>query len=80
MSYEEALQKWLREKYSIHMFTKVFYDSLLNKTTYVCDVVHIPDGRTFRSPRMDSYELALKYALDKGLELVEEINKISNLK
>ena len=80
MGCEEALQKWLREKHNIHMFTKVFHDSLLNKNTYSCDIIHIPDGRTVRSPRLDSYEEALEYALGKGIEMTEELNKINNLK
>ena len=65
-------QKELREQHSIHMFTKVFYDSLLNKTTYTCDAIHIPDGKTSRSPRMDTYEEALEYALEEGLKMINK--------
>ena len=69
--YQYVLQKWLREKHNIHMFTKVFYDSLLNKNTYACDIMHIPDGKTARSPRLDSYEEALEYALGEGLKMIK---------
>jgi hypothetical protein len=70
-------QKALREHHNIHMFTKVFYDSLLNKNTYACDAVHIPDGAVARSGRLDSYEEALEYALGKGIEMVNEINNLN---
>ena len=73
------LQKVLRRDYNIHMFTKVFYDSLLNKNTYSCDIIHIPDGKTVKSPRLDSYEEALQYAIDRGNEMVVELNENHNL-
>jgi hypothetical protein len=74
---QSSLQQWLRENHNIHMFTKVFYDSLLNKNTYVSDVMRIPDGNhPVRCPRLDSYELALEWALEEGLKMIDNVDRM----
>lgn len=70
---QSQLQKWLREKHNIHMFTRVYRDSVKDETTFACDVIRLlSDGRVVKSPRLETYEDALGYALNEGLKLIEE--------
>jgi len=70
---QSQLQAWLREKHNIHMYTKMFHDSLEEKTTFTCDTLKLNDGRvSFKSPMLETYEDALEYALNEGLKLIEK--------
>lgn len=70
---QSSLQRWLREIHMIHIVSKPFYDAHEHKTTYVSDIISIKHpNRIIKSPRCDSYEEALEYALEKALNLIEE--------
>ncbi len=69
--WQQAL-KWLREQHMIHIISKPFYDSKEKKTTYVSDVLSIKHPNLYiKSPRLDTYEDALKYALRDALNLIK---------
>jgi len=69
---QSILQKWLREAHEIHIVSKPFYDSIHDKTTYVSDVLSKNYPRRInKSPRCDTYEEALEYALEKALNMIE---------
>lgn len=67
---QSLLQKWLREEHNIHFIIKVFYDSLLNKTTYVADPIQLGQGKTKRLLPKDTYEEALEAGLFEALNLI----------
>ena len=67
---QSLLQKWLREKYDVHMLMKPFFDSI-GKDTFVCDVIRRVDGRVIKSTRCDTYEEAFEKGLVNGLNLIK---------
>lgn len=69
---QSILQAWLRTK-NIHMYTKMFHDSLENKTTYACDAFSRSSGKVkvMKSPKLETYEDALEYALNEGLNTLK---------
>ena len=68
---QSLLQRWLREKHRIYIISKPFHDSLLDKTTYVSDVIRIGDGKVIKSPKLDTHEESLEYALLEALKLIK---------
>lgn len=67
---QSLLQKWLREEFNIQMVIKPYWDSLLNKCMFSCDVIRIKDGKVIKSLKKDSYEEALDQGLVNGMSLI----------
>lgn len=73
---QSLVQKFLREEFEIHIVSRPFYDSIEDKTTYVSDVLakNYPN-KIIKSPRCDTYEEALEYALEKSFKLLLDEKK-----
>lgn len=69
---QSLLQKWLREKYNIHIVIKPFFDSKLNKITYAADIMQIGNyiAKNKRLVVQDTYELALDIAEQESLKFI----------
>ncbi len=69
---QSLLQKWLREKYNIHIGIKPFYDSKSKIITYATDILKI--GKLLAANKrlipMNSYEEALEIGLQESLNMI----------
>lgn len=73
---QSFLQRWLREKYSIHITPKPFWDSELEQIVFDCEIIDIQDNFNEYSMETvyDTYETALEEGLIEALNKIKEMN------
>lgn len=64
-------QKWLREKFNIHLDTKILcFDKAKQKADYICDI-HSLNTREYKETKIyNSYEEALSAGILESLKLI----------
>lgn len=62
-------QKWLREKWGIHVYPTL---ESVNEVSYDCHIVHLRKEAFRVNKRYSSYESALSAGIAAALELIEK--------